>query len=296
MQIDSEFRSGYVTLIGSPNVGKSTLLNQLLKFKLSIVSKKPQTTRRQIVGILSDSKSQIIFLDTPGILQPQYQLQNRMMSYVKSAIGDSDIVVIIEEVTSKILFDKTIETLIFSIKVPVIFTLNKIDLIEKEALLPIISEISKINTFSAIIPISALKNEGVDQVLKEIKNLLPLGPPFYPLDEISNQNERFFVEEIIREKIFDLYGQEIPYSTHVYIEEFRSTERGKNYIRAVVMVERNSQKAILIGRGGNKLKKLGQFARQDIEKFINKPVYLELYVKKFEGWRRDGSKLKELGY
>jgi len=296
MHIDSEFRSGYVTLIGRPNVGKSTLLNQLLDFKLSIVSGKPQTTRRQIVGILSDIKSQIIFLDTPGILKPQYQLQDKMMSYVKSAIGDSDVVVIIGDVTSKMIIDKTIESIISSIKVPIIFAVNKTDLIEKKALLPVISEISKIITDSAVIPFSALKNEGVDLILKEIKNLLPLGPPFYPLEEISNQNERFFVEEIIREKIFDLYSQEIPYSTHVHIEEFRSCDRGKTYIRAVVMVERNSQKAIIIGRGGIRLKRLGQFARNEIEKFINRPVFLELFVKKFEDWRRNTSKLKELGY
>lgn len=290
----SGFRSGYVSIIGKTNVGKSTLLNQLLRFKLSIVTPKPQTTRKRVIGILNGQGYQIIFIDTPGIIEPKYTLQEVMMNYVKTAMDDADIILYMVDV-SEGSFEE-IGGKIRRLNKPVILLLNKIDLIKKDSILPIIEGYNKAYTFEAIIPISALKNDGTDRVVDEIVRLLPEGHPYYPTDYITPVEERFFVSEIIREKVFLLYGEEIPYSTHVEIEEFKEREKGKDYIRAIVYVERDSQKGILIGKGGEALKRVGREARMEIEAFLGRPVFLELFVKVSEDWRKKQIRLKEFGY
>ncbi len=296
MTLSQDFRSGYVTIVGRPNVGKSTLLNQLLNFKLSIVTHKPQTTRRKVLGILSGEDHQIIFVDTPGMIEPRYNLQKVMMDYVQSAIEDADIVVLMEDCTDKLRHLDLTKTVVEGIKKPVILVLNKVDKINKADLLPLIDRYQTVHDFAAIVPVSALKANGLDVLVKEIVHSLPHNPPYFPPDYITDQQERFFVSEIIREKIFQLYGEEIPYSCHVQIEEFKEREEHKDYIRAVVYVEKISQKGILIGKRGEALKRVGSIARQEIESFLERPVYLELYVKVMEDWRRKERHLKTFGY
>lgn len=291
-----DFRAGYVALVGKPNVGKSTLLNQLLHFKLSIVTHKPQTTRKKVLGILSGENHQIIFVDTPGIIEPKYNLQKTMMKYVRAAIEDADVVVYLVDASAANQDLRDIDRTIASLQKPVILALNKVDLIRKDLLLPLMEKYRAAYNFEAIVPISALKNDGLDILVKEIVNNLPYNPPYFPPDYITDQQERFFVSEIIREKIFNLYGEEIPYSCHVQIEEFKENPGRKDYIRAVIYVERLSQKGILIGKNGQALKKVGQLAREEIEAFLGRPVFLELFVKVMEGWRRRESKLRRLGY
>lgn len=289
----TDFRAGFVSIVGKTNVGKSTLLNQLLHFKLSIVTPKPQTTRKRVIGILNGEGYQIIFIDTPGMIEPRYTLQEIMMKYVKRAMEDADVILYMVDVS----VDHPVEKITMKPgEKPVILLLNKIDLVRKDMLLSVIDEYNKAYPFEAIIPISALKNDGLDRVIKEIIRLLPLNPPYYPSDYITPEQERFFVSEIIRERIFLLYGEEIPYSTHVEIEEFREREKGKDYIRATIFVEKESQKGILIGKSGQALKRVGREARQEIEGFLGRPVFLELFVKVSEGWRKKAGRLRELGY
>lgn len=289
------FKAGYAAILGRPNVGKSTLLNQLLKYKLSIISSKPQTTRKKVLGILNLEGAQIIFIDTPGLLDPKYNLQQKMVKYIHQAIEDSDMLLYLIDVTEEDVHSEIIKLLSGSQK-PVILAINKIDLIDKKSLLPLISRFDKKMDFSAIIPISALLKDGIDGLQEEIIKLLPHSPPFYPPDYLTDQQERFFVAEIIREKIFEHYGEEIPYSTHVQIETFKERPDSKDYIVAVIYVEKDSQKGILIGKEGQALKRIGRLARAEIEQFLGRPVFLELYVKVLKDWRRKDSKLRELGY
>ncbi|RMF61721.1 MAG: GTPase Era, partial [Calditrichaeota bacterium] len=229
LSIPKDFRAGYVAVVGLPNVGKSTLLNQILHFKLSIVSPKPQTTRKNVLGILSDEKYQIVFIDTPGILQPKYNLQKYMLKQVKMAMEDADVLLYVVDVTDKRLDVDAVKEQLQGVEKPVVLALNKIDLIDRRTLLPMIESYKDIFPFQAIIPISALKNDGLDRVLDELIKCLPENPPYFPSDYLSNQQERFFVAEIIREKIFQRYGEEIPYATHVDIEEFKERPGGKDY-------------------------------------------------------------------
>ena len=296
MNIPPDFRSGYVALIGRPNVGKSTLLNQMLKFKLSIVTHKPQTTRKKVLGILSGENYQIVFIDTPGMIEPRYTLQKYMMKYVRSAIEDADLVVLLEDVTDLPGDLSRLTESLQEVQKPVILALNKIDKKRKLDLLPIIEQFRRLYDFAAIVPISALNGDGVDELVKEIVHNLPHNPPYFPPDYVTDQQERFFVSEIIREKIFQLYGEEIPYSCHVEIEEFKERPGRKDYIRAVIYVEKLSQKGILIGKKGQALKRVGELARVEIEEFLGRPVFLELYVKVMEDWRRKERKLRTLGY
>ncbi|NOX89136.1 MAG: GTPase Era [Calditrichaeota bacterium] len=296
IETPSNFRCGYVAIIGLPNAGKSTLLNALLNIKLSIISSKPQTTRRRILGILNKEKYQVVFIDTPGILKPRYKLQTRMMEQVLTALEDADLLTLILDVTEP---RHPIEIDLQAMnpkKKPVILLLNKIDLINRQNVLPLIDTYKEFYSFEEIIPISALGRDGVDKVEEEIVKRLPLHPPFYPPDVLSDQPERFFVAEIIREKIFERFYQEVPYSTEVVVEEFKERPSKKDYIYAVIYVERPSQKGIIIGKKGEALKKIGETARREIEEFLGKEVFLELRVKVNENWRFDERKLKRLGY
>jgi GTP-binding protein Era len=290
------FQAGYVALIGRPNVGKSTLLNNLLDFKLSIVTPKPQTTRKRILGILNEKNFQIVFIDTPGLIKPEYDMQQIMMGYLKDSIKDADIIVYMCDVLTKNLDFQGLEAGILPQKKPVILLINKIDLINKEKLLEILYAYKNFYKFSAYIPISATQKDGIEILLEQLQRYLPQHPPYYPPDELTDQPERFFVSEIIREKLFQHYRQEIPYSCHVEIEEFMEKGGRKDYIRAVIIVDQMSQKGILIGKKGDALKRVGKLARKDIEILLKRPVFLELYVKVIENWRKKTSKLRNLGY
>jgi len=294
--ISKDFKAGYAAIIGLPNAGKSTLLNALLDIKLSIISPKPQTTRRRILGILNKENFQVVFIDTPGILKPRYELQSRMMQNVIEALDDADIIILIIDAQSKNhpIHSENID--LIPKNKPIILLLNKIDLVEKKNLLTLIEIYNKKFPAKAIIPISALKNEGLAAVEDEIIKYLPVNAPYYPPDILTDHPERFFAGELIREKIFEKFYQEIPYSTEVVIEDFKERSKGKDYIYAVILVERKSQKGILIGKGGETLKQIGESARREIEKFLGRKVYLDLRVKVNENWRRNDAKLRQLGY
>lgn len=291
------FKSGYVAIVGKPNVGKSTLINDFMGCKLSIVTPKPQTTRKKIMGVLTKEDYQIVFYDTPGIMEPRYELQKYMVKTAYDAIEDADVILLIAEPfeppTST---DKAFLEKISHLTTPVILAINKIDLVEKDSLIPIISAYSTQFKFAEIVPISALKSTNLDLIQTLIMKYLPEGEPFYPADHMTDYNERFLAAEIIREKVFEFYGEEIPYSTTVEIEEFKEREAGKDFIKAIIYVERESQKGIIIGKDGKAIKHVGLIAREEIEKEIGRKVYLELWVKIMEKWRKDKSKLHKLGY
>ena len=290
------FRSGYATIIGKPNVGKSTLLNKLLETKISAVTHKPQTTRKKVVAIYNDCNSQIIFLDTPGIFEPNYELQRIMVKIAIHTIDESEVVLYMIDVKHNELDFYILET-IKKIKKSVFLIINKIDLVNKNLLLPLITEAKEAFPFKEIIPISALKGLNTKDIISSLKKYLPQEPPLFPLDNISSQPERFFVTEAIREQIFLQYGEEIPYNAAVYIEEFREAkDRKKDYIRAIILVERDSHKKIIIGKKGNAIKNVGISARKNIELFLNRPVFLELFVKTRKKWRQNAIILREIGY
>ncbi|MFH1861144.1 MAG: GTPase Era [bacterium] len=293
--MSEKFCSGYVGIIGRPNVGKSTLLNAFLGEKISIVTPKPQTTRHRIMGILTLEDSQIIFLDTPGILEPHYQLHKNMVKCVYRVLDEADVVVFMVEPAPLQGMEKRIIERLSSCQQPVLLVINKIDTIQKDTLLPLIKTYDEMNIFHEIIPISALKLKGTDNLLKTIKTSLPEGEPFYPSDMLTDKPERFFAAEIIREKIFKYYQEEIPYSTTVVIEEFKE-RKPKDYIQGIIYVERESQEGILIGKNGAGLKKVSTEARKDIEELIGREVYLELWVKTRKDWRKSLNALKEFGY
>ncbi len=287
-------KSGYISIIGKPNVGKSTLLNRLLKIKLSIVTAKPQTTRKRILGILTEGEYQCYFLDTPGVIEPSYALQEQMVKQIKRALTDADIIIWMINPWFKP--EDYPETFLKACKKkPVLCVINKIDLVQKGELLKVIDEVKGLPV-KEIIPISALKGKGLEACKKNIFKYLHENPFLYPEEDISDQPERFFVAELIREKVFKSFSKEIPYSTCVLIDEFKERERGKDFIRAIIYVERKSQKGILIGKNGEALKKVGEQARRAIEGFLGRGVYLELWVKVKEKWRKDKKFLKELGY
>lgn len=293
MKTEDSFHCGYVAIIGKPNVGKSTLSNLLLGENLSIVTPKPQTTRHRILGILDGENYQIIFLDTPGLIaEPKYKLHELMNKTLYLALQDADLVILMIEPQPEL----QEELQLLDIKKDTILVINKIDLIQKDLLLPLIDSIQKTYNFKEIIPISAIRRDGISQLFNCILKYLPLNLPYFPKDILTNQPERFFVGEIIREKIFEHYSQEIPYATTVVIEEFKEREGRKDYIRAIIYVERDSQRLILIGKKGEVLKKIGQSARQKIELFLGRPVFLELWVKTKKKWKDDIKALKELGY
>lgn len=296
-----EQRSGYAAIIGKPNVGKSTLLNSILGEKLSITTNKPQTTRKRIMGILSTEDYQVIFLDTPGILHPEYLLQEKMLGYVERSVNDADLLVIIVDISSdpdasKTLGDSTVNKILETSSKKKILIINKVDLSDEVRVKELISKLEGLKHFDDIIPVSALLRYNVESVLDAVLKHMPLHPKFYPDDRLSDETERFFVSEIIREKIFEMYQEEIPYSCEVLIEDFREREGRKDLITASIIVEKESQKPILIGKQGNTIKQLGQNARKDIESFLQRPVYLEMRVKVREKWRSDKNLLRSFGY
>ena len=295
---EADFKCGYVPILGRPNVGKSTLANNLLHFKLSAVTRKPQTTRHRVLGILNGAGYQMILLDTPGILEPSYRLQEMFLRQALATIDEGDVLLVMTEPDKESLSGHPglLERIERAGK-PVVLAINKIDLIQKSDLLPLIEHFTGVFTFAEIVPISALKADGIDRLREALCSLLPKGPALYPPDEITDRPERFFVAEIIREKVFGLYGEEIPYSVAVVIEEFTErTAPAKDYIRAVIFVERDSQKGVLIGKGGKGLRRLGQYAREEVERLLDRRVYLELRVLVREKWRKRDSMLRDLGY
>jgi GTP-binding protein Era len=287
-------KSGYVAIIGKPNIGKSTLLNRLLEIKISIVTAKPQTTRKKILGILTQGDYQCYFLDTPGIIEPGYELQEHMMKQLKIALADSNVIVWLIDPWFKP-EDYPVKLLNPLKKIPVLCVINKIDLVPRDRLLSVIDQVRALPV-KEIIPLSALTGDGIDICKKNIFKYLPEGVFLYPAEDLSDRPERFFAAELIREKVFDFYGEEIPYSTCVLIDDFKERPGRKDFIRATICVERDSQKGIIIGKNGAALKKVGSRARKAIEEFLGRAVYLELWVKVKKKWRKDKRFLKELGY
>ncbi len=294
---NQNFKSGYVAVIGRPNVGKSTLTNAILKFPLSITTPKPQTTRHRILGIHSEENAQIIFLDTPGLIDPQYKLQDWMMKAATSALNDADVNLFLIEASAKPnLKDLEVMELLKSSGVPIILVINKVDTVDKTTILPLIDEYQKMQQFVDIVPISALQGENIDELKSVILTHLPTGMPFFPDDIITQHPERFFVAELIREQIFKNFSDELPFSTAVVIDEFKERKGHKDFIKARIIVERDSQKKIIIGKSGQAVRKIGQAARVEIEKFLDRPVYLELFVAVRQKWRKKELFLKEFGY
>lgn len=289
-------RAGFVSIIGKPNVGKSTLMNALVGERLSIVTSKAQTTRHRILGILNGDDFQLIYSDTPGIIQPKYELHNAMMSFVYSSLEDADVVLFVTDIYEKHDEEPVVERLRKMTDTPIILLVNKIDQAnqeEVEAKLAYWKE--QLPDAAEVLPISALNHFGTDGVLQLVMERLPIHPPYYPKDELTDKPERFFAAEMVREKIFKLYKKEIPYSCEVVIEEFKE-EQDIIRIRGIIYVERNSQKGIVIGQGGEALKKVGTWAREEMEKFFQKKVFLEMYVKVNENWRTDPKALSRFGY
>ena len=292
----SSHRSGFVNIIGRPNVGKSTLMNALVGEKLSIITPKAQTTRHRIIGVLNGHNYQIVFSDTPGIIfDPKHALHRAMMRSVISSLEDADVILFMTDVFEKV---KEVETFLNEIReltVPKIMVINKIDLLKKGGIEENLRSWQQVTAFNEVVAISALQKLNCDNLTKQILRYIPEHPPYYAKDTLTDRNIRYFVSEIIREKIFNIYRQEIPYSCEVIVTEYQE-DKNIDRIRAEILVERNSQKTILIGQKGSALKKVGIAARKDIESLVDKKVYLELFVKVKAGWRDDERMLKNLGY
>jgi len=289
-------KSGFVNIIGNPNVGKSTIMNVLVGEKISIITSKMQTTRHRIKGIVSGDDFQIVYSDTPGILKPNYKLQENMMRFVDTALIDADVILYVTDIIEK--FDKNSEYLekIKKTDIPVILLLNKIDLSDQQTVLNLAQMWQQELPNAKILPISATEKFNVAPIFDMILDLLPEGPAFFPKDELTDRNERFFVQEIIREKILLFYQKEIPYSVEIEVETFKNDDKKLLSIQAVIYVNRETQKGIIIGHQGKAIKKVGTEARKDIEEFFGKKVFLELYVKVSPDWRETDTKLRNFGY
>ncbi len=292
---ENKHRSGFVNIVGNPNVGKSTLMNLLVGEKLSIITSKSQTTRHRIIGIVNTPEYQVVYSDTPGVLRPNYKLQERMLSFSLSALDDADVLLYVTDVVETI--DKNDDFLqrVQQMDIPVLLLINKIDLTNQTELEKLVDQWHELLPKAEIYPISALNNFGIDEIKKRIVELLPESPPYFEKDALTDRPARFFVSEIIREKALMLYQKEVPYSLEVLVEEFKE-ENDIIRIRAVIWVERDSQKGIIIGHKGEALKKLGTMARKDIERFFEKKVYLQLFVKVEKDWRNNERILRSLGY
>lgn len=288
-------KAGFVNIIGNPNVGKSTLMNAFVGEKLSIITSKAQTTRHRILGIVNGDDFQVVFSDTPGIIKPAYELQSAMMDFVKSALEDADVLLYMVEIGEKALKDEHFFKKLQNSKIPVLLLLNKIDKADQQLLEEQVQYWQQQMPGAEIHLISALNNFNVKEVFERIIELLPESPPYFPKDQLTDKPERFFVNETIREKILQQYKKEIPYAVEIDTEEFLEDEDIIR-IRSVIMVERNSQKGIIIGHKGSALKKVGVAARKDLELFFDKQVHLELYVKVSKDWRKDPRRLRRFGY
>jgi GTP-binding protein Era len=286
-------KAGFVSIVGKPNVGKSSLMNKLVGENLSIITAKAQTTRHRIMGILNGDDFQIVYSDTPGLLEPKYDLQQAMMSYVKVSLDDADVILFIVELGEK--YDETLFGFLQKTQTPVVMLINKTDLAKGSQVEDKIEYWKKLVPAKEIIPVSAKDGTNLDTLLPTIKKFLPEHPGYYPKDDLTDRSERFFASEIIREKIFLNYEQEIPYSSEVGIESFKDEETIIR-IRATIYVERDSQKGIIIGKGGSSLKKVGTEARKSLETFFGKKVFLETHVKVADNWRKQKLKLKQFGY
>lgn len=293
--MQDNFKSGFVNIIGNPNVGKSTLMNQLVGERLSIITNKVQTTRHRILGIVTTPKMQIVFSDTPGILNPAYELQTKMMDFVHEAFKDADIILYVVEPDQKELINADFNQKLKTLKVPIIVLINKIDTIGQENLEELVNHWHEQLPDANILPISALEGFNTDFLLEKIKELLPNGPMYYPADQLTDKSERFIVNEIVREKILENYQQEIPYAVEVVTERFIEEE---NVIKidSDIFVERDSQKGIIIGHKGSSLAKVGKEARIELEKFFGKKIFLKLFVRVKKNWRKTDKDLKRFGY
>ena len=293
--MENKHKSGFVNIVGNPNVGKSTLMNRLVGERISIATFKAQTTRHRIMGILNTEDMQIVFSDTPGVLKPNYKLQESMLNFSESALVDADVLLYVTDTVEKP--DKNAEFMekVRNLKVPVLLLINKIDLTNQEDLVKLVDEWHEMLPEAEIIPISAMAKFNVDVVMKRIKELLPDSPPYFGKDQWTDKPARFFVNEIIREKILLYYDKEIPYSVEVVVEEFKE-EPKKIHIRAVINVERDSQKGIIIGKQGKALKKVATEARRELERFFGKTIFLETYVKVDKDWRSSDKELRNFGY
>ncbi|MBA4371764.1 MAG: GTPase Era [Thermodesulfovibrio sp.] len=294
--MDDAFRSGYVSIIGRPNVGKSTLLNNILGQKIAIVTERPQTTRNRLVGIRTLPDAQIVFIDTPGIHDPKHLLGRRMVKAAQDVLKEIDLVLFMIDPGQAVAKDKEILALLKNSGSPVFLLINKIDSIKKNELLPLIETYSRLFAFREILPISAQSGEGVDAVIEKIKETLPPGPQYYPEDMLTDQMERFMATEIIREKIMLKTSEEIPHSVAVEVLQWQERKDGLVAISANIYVEREGQKGIIIGKNGALLKMIGTNARHDIEQLLGTKVFLQLWVKVRSGWRDDNRALQELGY
>lgn len=288
-------KSGFVNIVGNPNVGKSTLMNNLVGEKISIITSKAQTTRHRIMGIVNGEDFQIVYSDTPGVLAPNYKLQESMLNFSQSALLDADILLYVTDTFEKMDKHQDFLRKVREIKVPVFVIINKIDLTTQEALEKQVAEWKELMPEAEIVPVSALRKFNIDYILKRILELLPESPPYFDKDALTDKPARFFVTEIIREKILLYYQKEIPYATEVVVEAY---EEGKDLVKisALIIVERDTQKGIIIGHGGKALKKVGTEARKDIEAFVGKKVFLQMFVKVEKDWRNRENKLKSFGY
>ncbi|HEC2144872.1 TPA: GTPase Era [Staphylococcus delphini] len=293
----SEYKSGFVTIIGRPNVGKSTFVNRVIGHKIAIMSDKAQTTRNKIQGVMTQQDAQIVFLDTPGIHKPKHKLGDYMMKIAKNTLSEIDAVMFMVNVNEEIgRGDEYIMEMLKTVKTPVFLVLNKIDLVHPDALMPRIEQYQRYMDFAEIIPISALEGHNVDHFINVLKSYLPEGPQYYPDGQISDHPEQFVVSELIREKILQTTSEEIPHAIGVNVERMTQESEDRVHIEAVIYVERDSQKGIVIGKGGKKLKEVGKRARLDIEHLLGSKVYLDLWVKVQKDWRNKSSFIKQMGY
>lgn len=289
-------KAGFVNIVGNPNVGKSTLMNSLVGERISIITSKAQTTRHRIMGIVNTEDMQIVYSDTPGVLVPNYKLQESMLNFSQSALLDADILLYVTDVVEAPAKNQSFLDKVARETVPVLVVINKVDLLKEQSVLEtLVEEWKQLLPNAEIISVSAQYKFNLDYLLKRIQELLPPSPPFFEKDALTDKPARFFVTEIIREKILQTYDKEIPYACEVAVEQFQE-EENRIHIMAVIYVERDSQKGIVIGKGGSALKKVGTLARKDIEVFFDKKVFLELYVKVEKDWRSRENKLKGFGY
>ena len=288
-------KSGFVNIVGNPNVGKSTLMNRLVGERLSIITSKAQTTRHRIMGIVNTEDMQIVYSDTPGVLRPNYKLQESMLNFSESALGDADVLLYVTDVVETVDKNSDFLRMVERMECPVLLLINKIDQTNQEALEKLVDVWKELLPKAEIIPISALSNFNVDYVKRRVEELMPESPPYFEKDALTDKPARFFVTEIIREKILLYYQKEVPYSVEVVVESFKESEK-MIHIKALIIVERDSQKGIIIGHQGQALKKVGAMARKDIERFFDKKVFLEMFVKVEKDWRNRDNLLRNFGY